>query len=153
MYIIDYMESTEYKIIYYNEKRIMYKEVSIPGKTYSKLITSDGRVAVLFSPGNGSTWSTQVYNSAIEHQMIFDIRIILYVLSQEFKKYYADCEYLYKQFIKSIIPNMREWNIPDVSAFIQLEVVFIPENTMFRIKDYDGSESVDIFEPDKYHTT
>ena len=44
-------------------------------------------------------------------------------------------------------------NEPFVSAFMQLEVVFIREDTMFRINQYDGSESVEIFDPKKYYTT
>jgi hypothetical protein len=31
-------------------------------------------------------------------------------------------------------------------------VTFIPVNTQFRINDYDGSESIEIFDPKKYFT-
>jgi hypothetical protein len=149
----------DYVNINYNGRVINYKEVAIPGKSYSKLVKADGYVAVLYSPDIGEGWSTHVCNPAIKHQMIFDSRIILYVLSQEFIDYYKNSEFInaekndkYKKFIKAIIPDIGN-NEPFVSAFMQLEVVFIREDTMFRINQYDGSESVEIFDPKKYYTT
>jgi hypothetical protein len=149
----------DYVNINYNGSIIKCKEVIIHGKSYSKLITSDNSVAVLYSPGTGEGWSTNGYKPAIEQQMIFDSRIILYVLSQEFKDYYADSEFINaeknnkcKKFIKAIIPDIGD-KIPFVSAFMELKVEFIPENTMFRINEYDGSESVEIFDAQNYYTS
>ena len=49
-----------HKIIYNNVK-IDCKVVKFPNKDYSKLVTSDGRVAVLFAPGYGAEWSANTY--------------------------------------------------------------------------------------------
>jgi hypothetical protein len=151
--IINNMQSVaDYVNINYNGSVIKCKEVIIPGVSYSKLVTSDGNVAIAYSPGTGEGWSTNGYKPAIKQQMIFDSRITLYVLSQEFKDYYEDGEVRfindkqksneYKKFIEAIIPDIG-YNAPYLSAFMQLKVKFIPENTMFRINEYDGSESVD----------
>jgi hypothetical protein len=153
----------DYVNINYNGDVIKCKEVIIPDKSYSKLITYDGRVAIAYSPGYGIGWSTKMCSTpAINHQLTFDSRITLYVLSQEFKDYYENGEVRfiddkqksnkYKKFIEAIIPDIG-YRAPYLSAFMQLKIKFIPENTMFRINEYDGSESVEIFDPTDYYTS
>jgi hypothetical protein len=154
------MQSTsEYMNIIYNGVVIKYKEINIPDKSYCKLVTSDGHTAVLVSPAYGGGWSTGTYEPDIKHQLIFDSQIVLFVLSQEFKDNYkryninAEAKYKYEEFITSIIPHICESYIPSVDAFKNLAVKFIPENTMFHIKEYDGAEEVVIFKPESYYTS
>ena len=129
-----------------------YNEVKVPNADYSKLVTSDGRVAVLYSPGYGSGWSTHYYKN--KHQLIFDSRIILYVLSSQFQSYFdenATREELFRKYHRlmlSVFPDAEE--IPSLDAFKQLSVAYLPLNTMFRINEYDGSESIEEYNPDLY---
>ena len=151
--------ASEYMNIISNGAVIKYKEVDIPGKSYCKLVTSDGYVAVLLSPAHGSGWSSSAYRD-IEHQLVFDSEIVLFVLSQKFKdEYYepyqinAETQYKYEEFIKSIFPHLSKFQIPPFSYFHNVVVEFIPENTMFRINAYDGYEKIVIFKPESYYTS
>ena len=151
--------ASEYMNIISNGVVIKCKEVNIPGKSYCKLVTSDGHTAVLVLPAYGGGWSTGIYQPDIKHQLIFDSQIVLFVLSPEFKDQYkryninADAKYKYEEFITSLIPHIYESDIPSVNDFKDLVVEFIPENTMFLIKEYDGFESVEIFKPESYYTS
>jgi hypothetical protein len=153
--------ASEYMNIIYNGVIIKCKEVEIPDKSYCKLVTSDGRVAVLLSPVYGSGWSSGAYQDQdIKHQLIFDSKLVLFVFSQKFKDNYYNCYNInaetkdrYEDFITYIIPHIDEYYIPSIDNFKNVVVEFIPENTMFRIKAYDGYESVEIFKPDSYYTS
>jgi hypothetical protein len=150
--------NVDYVNIISNGVVIKCKEVNFPDKLYSKLVTSDGRVSVLYSPEYGSGWSTRAYKIAIKHQLTFDSKIVLHVLSPEFKiwsshKITADIEQKYKEFIKSVVPDIEDIDIPHVSQFMDLRVEFIPENTMFRINEYDGAEHIEIYRHESYFTS
>lgn len=149
----------QYMSIISNGVIIKCKEVEFPEKDYSKLVTSDGRVAVLFSPGYGAEWSANTYSIDEKHQLTFDSRIVMKVMSPDFKKTFPECHGThelnrkYYEFINPILLAFERYDIPSYSAFAQLEVMFIPENTLFRINEYDGSESVEIFDIAKFFTT
>jgi hypothetical protein len=142
-----------------NNVIVSFKEVKFPDKNYSKLVTSDGRVAVLFSPGYGSEWSANTFSIVEKHQLTFDSRIVMKVISPEFKKTFSERQETseskrkFNEFINPILSTFSRYDIPSYSAFAQLEVMFIPENTLFRIKEYDGSESVEIFDIEKFFTS
>ena len=134
--------STEITIEKPNE--IIYcKEVRIPGKQYSKLITTDEHTIVLYSPSYGEGWSSGV-PANIAHQLLFDSRIILFLSSCD----YTCDDKTYYEFMKSIMSHPR---IPSFETFKNLYIKYIPENTMFRINEYDGAESVEIFNPKSYY--
>jgi hypothetical protein len=63
-----------------------YKLVPVPNTSYSKVVLEDGAVAVLIHGDYGGGWSTGNVPSGKEHQYIFDSRIVLFVLSDEYKK-------------------------------------------------------------------
>lgn len=140
----------------YNDYNVIIncKEVEVPNTTYSKVITLDGNVAVLYSDKIGGGWSTDASKS-IQQQLIFDSRIVLYVLSEEFQgcktknqgQYKSDMQY--PEFIKSILGLH---NIHCLSGFSNLSVKFIPKDTLFRINVYDGLESVEVLDIQKYFT-
>lgn len=135
-----------------------YTEVPIPNKSYSKLVLADGRVGVLLTTNNGCNWSTMGYFS---HQLLFDSRIVKFVLSNEFMTHFNHggkitdkATDMYKKFMDEII--IRDisdtfHNMPDVSDFANLTVEFIPQNLLFRIKEVDGIESIEIFNPRDYY--
>lgn len=133
-------------IINYNNVKIKCKEDEFPGKNYSKLVTSDGLVAVLYSPGQGNRWSNFPINDEHKHQLVFDSRIVMYVLSYDFKstfsgkKMTSETEAYYRQLMKYVFPSNL---IPSNDSFSHLKVQFIPENIYFGIKCHiDGDEEV-----------
>jgi hypothetical protein len=135
-------------IIIRKEVVIECKEVKFPDKSYSKLVTSDGQVAIVYSPSYGIGWSTDAREISIQHQLIFDSRIILSLLSEAkwSKKEYTE-------FMKFNFPDFNIIDIHDFSYYKKLKVMFIPENTKFRINEYDGAESIEIYNPDLYFTS
>ena len=86
----------------------------------------DGHVAVLYSPGFGAGWST--WNQEYP-EMMFDPVIVQYVEREEWEtlETYVTLRY------------------PDAytGAMKDLKVAWIPQGTMFRVTEYDGSESVE----------
>jgi hypothetical protein len=136
----------------YNGEVIKYhcKEVKVPNTSYFKLITSNGEVAILYSPGYGSGWSTDVGDREIKKQFIFDSNIVRHVTSKEFKHNFTEEKYV--KFMKTIFPSYESEFIsfPNFDSFLQLMVTFVPVHTQFRINEYDGSESVEIFDPTNY---
>lgn len=140
--------------ISYDDVKIKCKEVEFPGKKYSKLVTSDGLVAILYSPGQGGGWSTFTIKDESKHQLIFDSRMVMYVLSSDFKSTFigkhmtSETDSYYRQFMKYVFPSKL---IPSIDAFSQLKVHFIPENSMFRINGQkDGDEQVFIIDDPLY---
>ena len=132
-----------------------FKKVPVVGTNYNKLVTSNGNTAVAYSPGYGCGWSSYVNNK----QMIFDSRLIKLILSDYFKSKFNDkTEYLiepkdkeyYVQFMKNVFPDIKY--SPYIDSFCQLRVDFIPQNTLFKIQEYDGNESIKIFDINDYFT-
>lgn len=90
---------------------------------------------VLISPGFGAGWST--WN---ELGMATDARLIDAfehgVSEEEMKQLCIDFGYT----------GGLEGTLPYMGGFEQLEIVDVPEGTLFRIDEYDGSESIVTFE-------
>lgn len=132
-----------------------YKLVPVPNTSYSKVLLEDGTVAVLIHCGYGGGWSTGYVPPGKEHQYIFDSRIILYVLSDEYKTLFNSRKQItstasleaYDNLMNSIFPDEIS---PGPKAFSRLVVKFIPENTQFRITEYDGAEAVEILDLNNY---
>ena len=87
-------------------------------------IVRDGKVAVLVSPGFGAGW----YTWGNEASMLFDPELVLAVeagdrkLSQEI----AD----------------RKWPDAHKGRMDDLVIRWLTEGTIFRVEEYDGSESI-----------
>ena len=135
-----------------NTKNIVEcKEVKFPDKSYSKLVTPDGQVAILYSPHYGGGWSTSVFNDiSPKHQLIFDSRIIVSLFSPGMR--WSEKEYT--EFMYSVFSDGKFFHMPDFSTYKKkLKVKFIPEKTIFRINEYDGYESIEIYKPSSYFTS
>jgi hypothetical protein len=94
-------------------------------KMYPKY-RKDGMVAVLYSPGYGAGWYS--WNTA-QPEMLFDPVIVEAVLNgMNERDLYA----------------LAEERYPDtyVGGIEQITIEWLPESTMFRIEEYDGSENV-----------
>ena len=90
----------------------------------------DGEVAVLYSKGYGLGWSTG-FNYGIREGLIFDREIVQAVLDGAF-------------YLAAKIAETKYNADPD--GVHTLAVKFLPKGTAFLIKEYDGKESIVLFD-------
>jgi hypothetical protein len=101
----------------------------------------DGQVAVLVSPGFGAGWSTWC-ESDDRKAVTFDPWIVDILLSDQYNRkekidrIYAHCAVKY--------PDMYMGGVSD------LTVEWIPQGTLFRITEYDGSETIELKEAEDW---
>ncbi len=182
-----------------NGVTINYEEFPVPNTSYSKIILEDGRVAVIVHSNHGNGWSTCFSNKYVKNKLIFDSRLVLYILSAEFQRLFNQRQYRdlpekepdsweetpYEDFIRSITPisiitkeaidafkalmdsifseteidKLNETEMFDLDmetsrldawTFSKLSIRFVPENSLFRITEDDGAESIDILDIDSY---
>lgn len=99
---------------------------------YEKL-ERNGKVAILYSPGFGAGWST--WNS--DHKgLVFDREIVEAVLAGDKNK--------------AIEIAKAKYDDPFTDGACNLKVMWLPKGAQFRIDEYDGSESVHIFDGHEY---
>jgi hypothetical protein len=96
-------------------------------------LNEDGKVAVLYSPGFGAGWYTWNYNYP---EILFDPAIVKLVEKEmlEELEIYVTLKY----------PEIYTGGMQD------LKVEWIPEGTLFKIHEYDGSESIEYKEDDHW---
>ena len=94
---------------------------------------------VLISPGFGAGWST--WN---DPRMAFDERLIRAfecgISVADIKELCVECGY-----------TDNYGNPPYMGCFSGLKVVEVPSGTIFRIQEYDGSESIEYFEEEDWY--
>ena len=131
-----------YENIIVDEDDILHMCKEVPTEYgYSKLVNKKNEVAILYSPGFGAGWSSWTVQYAL--QLATDSRIIKYRFNLDQFYHNIDIE----TFIKQI--NCFEL-MPYVGDFKKTRIKFIPEGTMFRINEYDGAETIEIYSPDNY---
>ncbi len=97
-------------------------------------VVRDGQVAVLISPGFGAGWSTWAdpeYMPAV----LFDPWIVDLLLSDQYRK---------KQKHQQILAHCR-LKYPELylGGLDDLTVKWVPQGIWFRVREYDGNESVE----------
>jgi hypothetical protein len=95
-------------------------------------VIENGNVAVLYSPGYGSGWST--WNE--DHPAIlFDPTLVEYVRTE--------CKSMSRvdmiEYLMDTYPGIYFG-----SGFDDLAIEWIPQGTRFKITEYDGSESIQV---------
>ena len=94
---------------------------------------------VLISPGFGAGWST--WN---DPRMAFDERLIRAfecgISKEDMKVLCEECGYTDMYGVG-----------PYMGGFDSLKVVEVPTDTLFQIKEYDGSESIEYFDEDDWY--
>jgi hypothetical protein len=91
-------------------------------------VVRDGLVGVIVSPGYGAGWSTWIPDNP---DILFDGVVIDWILNGK----RADQESQLEAYLESEYPD-------GYFSLGQLEVVWLPEGTQFRIDEYDGSETL-----------
>ncbi len=94
--------------------------------TPNKLV-QNGQVAVLVSPGFGAGWST--WNRAVP-EILFDPAIVEFIKHDQWAEL--------NTYVTLKYPGLYTGGMKD------LAVAWLPEGTEFRIKEYDGAESIEI---------
>jgi len=84
----------------------------------------DGQVAVLVSPGFGAGWYTWHFID----ELVYDPSIVQWIETQELDKALA--------YVKLKYPDAYVGGLED------LVVEWVPVGELFRIEEYDGSESL-----------
>lgn len=140
---ITYNPTEEYPYTIYKSKQTEYKckEVPVPNTNYSKFVTPDNEVGIIYSPGFGAGWSTWEMKEN-RNRMIKDTRIIKYLYKLEY------VDYSYDDFMTMIGFE----NPPYDGGFNSLNLEFVPEGSLFKIREYDGSEYVEVFDPRTFMT-
>lgn len=99
----------------------------IADEVYTGKVIRDGKVAVLYSPGFGAGWYT--WASEKSDTMIFDPMMVKYVEEENIDALMT--------YVTMRYPDEYHGGVSD------LEVAWIPEGTLFRITEYDGSEGIE----------
>ena len=95
-----------------------------------------GKIAVIISTGYGGGWST--WNK--QHpQCLFDPNLVEMIENKNFYQINRYCKSTYGL-------NFRTDSVED------LEVVWVPKNTKFRVCEYDGIESIQYAKDIKWFT-
>jgi hypothetical protein len=94
-------------------------------------VVVNGQVAVLYSPGHGSGWSTWNRDNP---QCVFDPRIVKWVQAGKPSQEVAALEtHVYNTYGPDFYVS---------SNLLQLEIEWIPQGTQFMVEERDGSESI-----------
>ena len=96
-------------------------------------LSEDGKVAVLYSPGFGAGWYTWNYDTP---EILFDPAIVKFVENEKWAE--LDTYVILKY------PEIYTGGMTD------LKVEWIPQGTLFKVNDYDGSESIEYKENDHW---
>lgn len=103
-------------------------------------VIRENKVAVLYSPGYGSGW----YTWATEYpEILYDPEVVDWV---ENGKLPSQVDAL-KTYLEANYPNLYIG-----SNLIDLEIEWISVGTNFRIKEYDGYESIEYRDSINWHT-
>lgn len=97
-----------------------------------KLYNENGDVAVLYSPGYGAAWSTWA-NSEVENLCLFDPEVVQWVLDGKPEN---KCEYFQEKYGRYFYAG----------GLHDLEVFWVRPGQKFRIREYDGYESIELME-------
>jgi hypothetical protein len=137
------MSAPTYIIPDINNKYHICTEVDT-GKGYKKLVNEHGATAILVTCGYGSGWSTNYIDNNSE-KLLFDSRLFRYKYCNEF------AEYNFEDFLKNIISLDNILYMPDIDTWNNLVILFVPSKSVFKIRQYDGAESIEYFNPREWH--
>lgn len=96
-------------------------------------LSEDGKVAVLYSPGFGAGWYT--WNQECP-EILFDPAIVKMVEKDQWDKL--------RTYVTLKYPDIYTGGMDG------LKVKWIPEGALFKVNEYDGSESIELKEDDDW---
>ena len=97
-------------------------------------VVVDGNVAVLYSPGYGSGWSTSNTHHPYHQRCIFDPVLVEWVRDGKPSDQINLMDtYVYDVYGSDFYTGCNIEN---------LEIAWVPQGTQFMVQEYDGSESI-----------
>lgn len=107
----------------------------------------NGLVAVLYSPGYGAGWSTWngIRDAVSDEELIFEPQIVALTIQRDLEEITADQHF---ELVSSYCTQTWGEDAVYCGGVRDLEVLWIPEGTLFKINEYDGSESIEYKEND-----
>lgn len=103
-------------------------------------VVKDGKVAVCYSPGFGAGWSSWA-DDELKETLIFHPAIVNMIL--EDKEHLIDEQWLVDNF-------GEEYKSVCTYGANDLVIEWVPQDSLVRINEYDGYESVEIYDTDNY---
>lgn len=109
-----------------------------------ELYEKDNKIGVLISPGFGAGWSTWAPDD-FPINVALDKRVIVkwLELTNEW-----DGRDKFEKWLYEITDGAYVY----LGGWRDLELVFVPKGSMFRINEYDGDESIEFFDKSHYMT-
>lgn len=105
-----------------------------------KRVVKDGKVAVCYSPGYGAGWSSWA-DDELQETLIFHPAIVNMVL--EGKQGLINDKWLVDNF-------GEEYDYVCTVDVENLTIEWVPQGSLVRINEYDGFESVEIYNNNNY---
>ena len=96
-------------------------------------LSDHGKVAVLYSPGFGAGWYT--WNKEVP-EILFDPAIVKMVEKDQWAEL--------KTYVALKYPDIYSGGLDS------LAIAWIPEGALFKVNEYDGSESIELKEDDDW---
>lgn len=96
----------------------------------------DGNVAILISIGYGAGWST--WGPWVNRSLAYDKRIVEAFISG-----------ISKEDMSEFLETLGYHDVY-MGGFDNLEIEWVPKGTLFRIEEYDGHESIEVFDEKSY---
>lgn len=103
----------------------------------------NGEIEFLVSYGYGAGWLTW---NGYDYRLIFDKRIIDYLREHEDDRPLPEDDEV-KAFFKQL-GYYDENHYLYFGGFWKCQIESLPKGTIFRLDEYDGSESIEIYDPD-----
>lgn len=119
------------------------------GKKKMQKVIENGKVAVLVSPGYGAGWSTWNGFRGIvtAEELMFDPTIVKLTIQKDLEEITSDQHY---QLVEAYCTEKWGKDTIYCGGVDDLEIVWIPQGTLFKINEYDGSESIEYKENDNW---
>lgn len=116
------------------KQKLKPKAVPLPEK-----VIRNGKVAVLYSPGFGAGWST--WGTVHQDFLLFDKGLV-----DLCKKEAHESE------VKEYLDSALDDKTPYLGGWGDVRIEWIPEGTLFKVNEYDGSESIEFSGHDGWTT-
>ena len=100
-----------------------------------KLYNPDGKIAVLYSPGYGSGWTTSGCADNMVYAPLLAVGVLLNATREQLD-----------EAVALTWPGERVY----AGGLNQLSIQWLTPGTPFRIDEYDGSESIEVYDSDQY---
>lgn len=104
------------------------------GNYIPRLYDEDGNLLVLVSHGYGAGFSTWICD-----EVCYDARIVGAFIDNKGADYVAE-----------LIKSLGYDSYPCMNGYSSCSICKVPKGSMFRIKEYDGAESLEIFSNTNY---